>query len=205
MISIDTSTTLLDFSQYNIDEEKIVVIDNLFPNWFISYVHRQIMDSSGWRFGHYTESRNPEKEIPAFSQKIFPDPLSPISNDSLFPMIYHAVTHSMIDNPEIGEILINGQQYYHNTIFHQDCKDNGITMLYYVNANAKEEWGGETHIKVPTSSKDSITNSDDIIKVAPRPGRICLFLGKLMHKGESFNSKTNTLRATIAYKIGRDG
>tara|TARA_B100001996_G_C18411810_1_gene497197 strand:- start:49 stop:639 length:591 start_codon:yes stop_codon:yes gene_type:complete len=195
MIQLDASNEYLDWSKIDLDKEKVVVIDNLFPHWFITYVHRQVMDSSGWRFGHYTATRNPDAEIPAFSQKIFPEPLSPISNDSLFPMIYYAVTETMTCNPRIGEILINGQQHYHNTVYHQDCKDNGMTMLYYVNADTIEDWGGETYIKLAKK---------DTIKVSPKPGRICLFLGRLDHKGESFNFKTNTLRATIAYKIGRD-
>ena len=195
MISVDCSQERLDFSQYNIDEEKVIVIDNLFPDWFIEYVHRTVMDSSGWRFGHYTETRNPEKEVPAFSQKIYPEPLSPIANDSLFPMIYHAVCRTMTNEDiQLGEILINGQQYLHNTIYHKDCKDNGMTMLYYVNQDAKEEYHGETCIKF---------ESDNVMRVAPRPGRVCVFLGKLMHKGLSFDADYTGLRATIAYKIGR--
>lgn len=192
MISVDLNESILDFSQIDIDEEKVVVIDNLFPDWFIDYTHRKIIDSSGWRFGHLTATRNPDAEIPAFSQKIYPDALSPIAGDTMFPMIYHAVCRTM-SNVHIGEILINGQQFWHNTVFHQDCKDNGMTMLYYVNQDIKESHGGQTHIKV----------DDDVLKVAPRPGRICLFLGKLMHKGESFNADYTGLRSTIAYKIGR--
>tara|TARA_B100001250_G_scaffold323617_1_gene287075 strand:+ start:348 stop:950 length:603 start_codon:yes stop_codon:yes gene_type:complete len=199
MIQIDATKDYLDWSKINIDDEKVVIIDGLFPPWFINYVHRQVMDASGWRFGHYTSIRPgmQEREIPAFSQRIFPEAQSPLSNDSLFPMIYYAVTDTMTWNSQIGEILINGQQPFHNTVYHQDCKDNGLTMLYYVNADSQESWGGETCIKV----------GGDIIEVAPKPGRISLFLGRLDHKGKSFNDVTHadkSLRATIAYKIGRD-
>lgn len=199
MIQLDASNDSLDLSKINIDDEKVIIIDGLFPSWFITYVHRQVMDASGWRFGHYTSVRPEmrEKETPCFSQRVFPEPQSPLSNDSLFPMIFYAATDTISSNLQLGEILINGQQHFHNTLYHQDCKDNGLTMLYYVNKDSKESWDGETCIKT----------GEDIIEVTPKPGRISLFLGNLFHKGKSFNDVTDTqgvLRATIAYKIGRD-
>ena len=63
-------------------------------------------------------------------------------------MIYDAVT-KLIFKLDIGEILVNGQQYIHNTIEHTDCPcDNGLSWIYYVNRQWKDEWGGETVIKL---------------------------------------------------------
>ena len=62
-------------------------------------------------------------------------------------MIYNAVAQMIPFELEIGEILVNGQQWIHNTVEHTDS-DNGISWIYYVNREWREEWGGETVIKL---------------------------------------------------------
>lgn len=174
-----------DIKKVNLNQD-IIVIDNLFPDWFVRYVDNIIFDADAWRFGH--RSYDTGDEVPAFAQRIYP-PNAVHSGDSIFPMIYQAVTYGMDDQLNLGEVIVNGQQFYHNTILHTDCDDNGLTLIYYVNNEWKEEWGGVTTVL-----------EDDII---PKPGRVCLFPGRFMHKGAPPNDCYKGLRATIAYKIGR--
>ena len=52
MIHIDCWTERLDWSQYDLSKDEVYVVDNLFPSWFIHYVHETIMNSYGWFYGH---------------------------------------------------------------------------------------------------------------------------------------------------------
>ena len=109
-------------------------------------------------------------------------------------MIYNAIAQMIPFELEIGEILVNGQQWIHNTVEHTDCQcDNGISWIYYVNREWKEEWGGETIIKLDGEWK----------KVYPKPGRIFLFKGKIPHHGLPPNDSYKGLRATLVYKTMR--
>ena len=64
-------------------------------------------------------------------------------------MIYNAIAQMIPFELEIGEILVNGPTMDPNTVEHTDYPcDNGISWIYYVNREWKEEWGGETIIKL---------------------------------------------------------
>ena len=65
------------------------------------------------------------------------------------------------------------------------------TVIYYVNKDWQESWGGETIIRT----------SDENVKVLPIPGRVVLFKGKLPHMGCSYNECYDGLRATVAFKL----
>ena len=221
MIHIDTKKEVLDFSQYELTEwnyvkinphksartsslkEEVYVIDNLFPEWFIDYVHDHTIHAPAWLFGrtsqsndkndHWDEELNSDgfvREVPAFSQQIFP-PNAANAGDSCFKMIYEAFSKSLPDH-DLHEIVVNGQQHFHNTIFHRDSMDEKYcTVIYYVNKDWQESWGGETIVRT----------SDENVKVLPIPGRVVLFKGKLPHMGCSYNECYDGLRATVAFKL----
>ncbi len=199
---IDLHTQELDFSQYNLAEDQVFVIDNLFPDYFIHYVDDLIMNSYGWFYGHTSNyptdghdiGADPEwKEVAALKQQIFPGK-SPHSNDGCFKMIMDAVINSIDFDMEIGEILVNGQQWIHHTFPHQDCPcDNGLSFIYYVNKTWYDDWGGSTKILL----------NDEWIEVPPKPGRVCFFKGNIPHHGNPPNETYRGLRATLVYKFMR--
>lgn len=200
LINGNTNKSLADF---DLAHDQLIVIDNLFPDWFTEYVHHQVFDGYSWTYGHtsnYPEDPNYDigadlnwPEVPAFKQQILP-PNSPNANDSCWSMIYNAVARMIPFELEIGEVLVNGQQWIHNTIQHTDCTcDNGISWIYYVNKEWNEDWGGETVIKLDGEWK----------KVYPKPGRIFLFKGNIPHHGLPPNESYRGLRATLVYKTMR--
>ena len=95
---------------------------------------------------------------------------------------------------ELGEILINGQQWIHNTTPHKDCEcDNGISFCYYVNKEWHPEWGGQLMYKL----------DDEWSGIDPAPGRIILFKGNIEHHGNPPNKSYKGLRSSLVYKTMR--
>ena len=81
MIQIDASKESLDWSQYDLSKDEIFVIDNLFPDYIIEYVHDLLMTNYSWFYGHtsnYAEDGRDTgadldwPEVPAFKQQIYP-------------------------------------------------------------------------------------------------------------------------------------
>ena len=71
---------------------------------------------------------------------------------------------------ELGEIMINGQQWIHNTTPHQDCTcDNGFSFCYYINKEWNPEWGGQLMYKL----------NDKWEGIDPAPGRVIFFKGNI--------------------------
>jgi hypothetical protein len=110
-------------------------------------------------------------------------------------MVYNAVTGTIPFELELGEVLINGQQWIHDTVIHQDCTcDNGLSWIYYVNKRWDDEWGGPTIIEL----------NGDTVEVLPKPGRVCFFKGNIPHRGSPPNGdKYRGLRSTLVYKTMR--
>jgi hypothetical protein len=209
MIYIDAAVEPLALGQYDLAEDEVFVIDNLFPWWFIDHVDQMVLHGFGWQYGlcsghktfpngqpdfRYDKGADLELEVPCFKQQIYP-PKSESATDSSYPMIYNAVTASIPFELEIGEVLINGQQFIHDTLMHQDCScDNGISWIYYINRRWEDEWGGATIVEL----------NGETIEVLPKPGRVCLFKGNIPHRGSPPNGDFyHGLRATLVYKTMR--
>jgi SM-20-related protein len=208
MIEIDASKESLDWSKYDLDKDEIFVIDNLFPWWFVEHLDTTLLHGFGWQYGlcsshkknadgtsnfEYDKGADEEFEVPCFKQSIYP-PRSESASDPSYGMIFKAVMSTLPFEVELGEILVNGQQYIHNTTAHQDCScDNGISFIYYVNRNWKDSWGGATRVQT----------EDGWVEIFPKPGRVCLFKGNIPHHGMPPNDNYRGLRATLVYKTMR--
>ena len=203
MIYIDCRQEFLDWSKYDLSKDEIYVVDYIFPPWFVHHVHDMVMTGYNWFWGHtsgYAEDgrdvgADPTwEEAPALKQQIFPPDRSDIAQDSAFKMIYSAVMNTLPFEVELGEIMINGQQWIHNTTPHQDCTcDNGLSFCYYVNKEWNPEWGGQLMYKL----------NDKWEGVDPAPGRVVFFKGNIWHHGMPPNEKYRGLRSSLVYKTMR--
>lgn len=90
---------------------------------------------------------------------------------------------------------LNDQTFGDPQFAHPDVK-SGATALYYANAEWRVEWEGETLFYD--------TSGDPVAVVAPRPGRLALFPGHLIHRGGSPSRSCLTARYTIAFKFERN-
>ena len=104
-----------------------------------------------------------------------------------------AVTRTYCNAAYYGDMLLT----------HDDCgpEDGDVTALWYACEEWNVEWGGETIFYDRTQ--------DAAIAVTPRPGRLCLFDGAIVHVGRPPNRVCFRPRHTVALKLtrsrGQDG
>lgn len=100
-----------------------------------------------------------------------------------------------------GEVLRDQRAYVNSSVhgdsyfIHRDCSAhrNHVTVLYYANPNWQIDWGGETIFY-------DDDNEPQII-VTPRPGRMVISRGAILHRGTVPTRACFEERYTIAYKL----
>ena len=101
-----------------------------------------------------------------------------------------------IGKHNLRRIYFNGQYSSMDGSFHVDTAKedvNNRTVLIYLGPYHRE-WGGFTQFY--ESDKDQMI-------VAPIPGRMVVFDGRIPHKGYSFSRQACSMRISLAYKINR--
>jgi len=101
-----------------------------------------------------------------------------------------------------GEVLHDIRAYVNSAVYgdsyyiHRDSPENSnnVTVLYYANLNWQPDWGGETMFY-----KDDY---DAVLAVSPRPGRLVVSRGAILHRGTVPTHDCHEARLTIAYKLG---
>jgi len=86
---------------------------------------------------------------------------------------------------------IYGDSYY----IHRDCAphERHVTALYYANLEWQPDWGGETiYYNDEEDAEAAIT---------PRPGRLVIARGALLHRGNVPTRNCYEERYTLAYKL----
>jgi hypothetical protein len=90
---------------------------------------------------------------------------------------------------------IYGDSYY----LHRDCAphERHVTALYYANVAWQPDWGGET---LYFSDEE-----DAELAISPRPGRLVLARGAVLHRGSVPTRICHEERYTLAYKLNSLG
>jgi hypothetical protein len=100
-----------------------------------------------------------------------------------------------------GEALHDQRAYVNSAVYgdsyyiHRDCPEhsNNVTVLYYANLIWQPDWGGETIFY-----KD---DNDAVLAVSPRPGRLVVSRGAILHRATVPAQECHEPRLTIAYKL----
>ncbi len=90
---------------------------------------------------------------------------------------------------------VNCSVYGDNYYLHRDCdpSERHVTALYYANLQWQPDWGGETIY---------YNDAEDIeLAVQPRPGRLVIARGAILHRGSVPTRICYEERYTIAYKL----
>ena len=104
-----------------------------------------------------------------------------------------------------GEKFADQRAYVNSSLFgdsyyiHRDCppEQAHVTALYYANLTWQPDWGGET-----------IYYNDDYdaeLVVSPRPGRVVVARGAILHRGNVPTRDCYEERLTLAYKLNASG
>ncbi len=101
-----------------------------------------------------------------------------------------------------GEVLHDVRAYVNSAVYgdsyyiHRDNPEhrNNVTVLYYANLNWQPDWGGETIFYND--------DNDAVLAVSPRPGRLVVSRGAILHRGTVPTQDCSEARLTIAYKLG---
>jgi SM-20-related protein len=90
---------------------------------------------------------------------------------------------------------VYGDTYY----IHRDCgaHEQHVTALYYANAEWHPDWGGET---IYYNDQE-----DAELAITPRPGRLVIARGALLHRGNVPTRNCYEERYTLAYKLNSLG
>ena len=100
-----------------------------------------------------------------------------------------------------GEQFTDQRAYVNCSVYgdayhiHRDCAahERHVTALYYANLEWQPDWGGET-----------IYYNDDEdaqFAITPRPGRLVIARGALLHRGNTPTRSCYEERYTLAYKL----
>lgn len=100
-----------------------------------------------------------------------------------------------------GEVLLDQRAYVNSAVYgdsyyiHRDSPEGSkdVTVLYYANLIWQPDWGGETIFY-----KD---DNDAVLAVSPRPGRVVVSRGAILHRGTVPTQDCYEPRLTIAYKL----
>ena len=101
----------------------------------------------------------------------------------------------------IGEPLRDQRAYVNNSVYgdmyyvHRDCSAHRrhVTALYYANLEWQPDWGGETIFYNDENEAEMV--------VSPRPGRVVVARGAILHRGTVPTRACYEERYTIAYKM----
>lgn len=193
--------------QYKIDRmrrvenNEVVVLDDIFKPYFMKYLSDTVFQSAIWKWGHTTfnygpadltlENEESNPEIPAWRQIIYP------CGQAHFPHIYQLLFFAVCEEfgiePQLNEVMVNGQQYIHWVDYHKDCDcDAGISFVYHSNPEWKPEWGGTTEY--------IDYNTGEPVHIDYKPGRLIVMKGNLTHRGNPPSDKYRGLRTSIIIK-----
>ncbi len=144
---------------------------------------------------HYQRKERSRPDLPALAASAdFPD--AALRIDPFFLRL-RQVAEQMFP----GEVLRDQRAYVNSSVFgdmyyaHRDCSPhrNHVTILYYVNLNWQIDWGGETIFYDD--------NNEAQLAVAPKPGRMVISRGAILHRGTVPTRACHEERYTIAYKL----
>jgi hypothetical protein len=110
-----------------------------------------------------------------------------------------AKTNELFPNQKLFRVYCNNSSYGDHQHPHVDNEDPipGVTSLYFANAEWHENWHGEILLY------DS--RAEPFFAVAPKPGRVLIFPGNIMHRGGVPSRRCFEPRLSVPFKFISSG
>ena len=119
-----------------------------------------------------------------------------IPNNKFLQHLKH-IAQELFPGEQLGDqrAYVNSSSYGDSYYVHRDCSEDEkhVTVLYYANLLWEPDWGGETIF--------FNDNHDAEIVVSPRPGRVVVARGAILHRGTVPTRSCYEERLTLAYKL----
>lgn len=171
---------------------RISVFDDLLSPSDLAGLHKALLNVGYTR----TEYARPETE--EYRHWVTELPLSELSAFPLTAPTMAAVAVHASGRPyQPYRSYVNASLYGDMLYSHADCPPGvgALTALWYICDRWDHEWGGET---VFFDSRKDVRAA-----VSPRPGRLAVFDGEVLHAGRPPNRNCYATRFTMAYKLKR--
>ena len=173
-----------------VGERSIHLVDEAFEPAFVSLME-QWLELLPYTRGDYDDDS--AKEFLHFIHRI---PLDTIDAQPLYRKVRDMVLRE-IDavfgdlSPELYRVHVNLGPYGDHFTAHIDSR-LGVTAIYYANSEWRDEWHGETLFYADGAA---------VTAVAPRPGRLVLLPGDIVHRVGAPSRLFSGARYTIAFKF----
>ena len=113
-----------------------------------------------------------------------------VSEEKFFnTTIFNQIKKHLKGEYKVNRVYFNGQWFGREGYFHQDPCD--VTVLLYC-SSYQYGWGGFTEI---------MTSPTEPTLIHPLENRLCIFNGRIKHKGYSFSYQHCPMRKSLAYKL----
>ena len=168
---------------------RVLVLDGLFPEKEIVSLYELLRELPYRLSGVDTAGT---EHVPHWDSKI-PIPLA--LSTAVFKQCIEAAARLMASSPaSLTRVHANLHLYGDMQFPHTDLP-GGVTGLYFANPDWDEQWFGETVFYDE--------HREPLYTVAPRPGRLVLFHGDILHRGGVPSRTCFPPRITLAFKFAR--
>jgi hypothetical protein len=178
-----------------VDGKDIHVIDGLFQPETVWMIYEGLKDLPFLPTEYDTEER---RGIPHLNFEFDPERLSASPALCVLRDCIVARTRELFAASRLNLVRVhcNNQPYGDLQLAHTDLVP-GVTSLYFANADWPAEWQGET---IFYDSTDEPYHA-----VMPKPGRVVVFPGDLLHRGGVPSSACKVTRLSMAFKFSATG
>jgi hypothetical protein len=172
--------------RYSIGDKQIVVFDDLFPADEVKKLH-QFLARLPY---HLSMLDTPDKPYNRNWASNLPLPAA--TGMPILKKCVELAQEFYADRQlELCDVYVNFNRYGDMQYAHHDAED-GVTALYYANAEWHEHWGGETVF---------YDGREPMYVVVPKPGRLALFHPSIRHRGGIPSRDCWEARLTVAFKL----
>jgi hypothetical protein len=191
----------------------MIVRDKVFEkHWYDSAVENVFRNDFQWHhsrsdngvdnylthdnYGSLYDRDNPRERINEWKDKYAKEAWEYLTNDYM----------KLPSGAELDSSYYNGIKFGDSSDPHIDSTEEKFTtIIVYLCNRWNICWGGETSffsgVWNPDLGSETFFNSDIIMSVIPKPNRIVVFDGKLMHAVRPLNKIFHGIRPTLMFKI----
>ena len=170
-------------------ERSIWISDDMFDPSLITIVYRVVAGLPHYRADYDTEkSKFLHLKHEWRPEQLDDNPLFRAIRDSIVEAVEHFYGEYQ---PVLNRVHANDQTFGDILVAHIDLQP-GVTAIYYVNDSWEQAWDGETMF---------YDGDEAVTAVAPKPGRVAVFPGNLVHRSGMPSRTCHTTRRTIAFKF----